>query len=79
VGEKVYYLRDTSEGGDEEEPDSEKVPQKTLAVYDFKERKETVLGQVAAFRITFDNKKMLVKSGKDYALLDLPDKKIETK
>ncbi len=76
AGDKVFYLRSHSEpAGEEEGADSGL----TLAVFDFKTRKETDLGKVAQYELTFDRKKMLVKSGKDFALLDLPDKKIEIK
>ncbi|HEX8251942.1 MAG TPA: PDZ domain-containing protein [Thermoanaerobaculia bacterium] len=43
------------------------------------ERKETVLGDVNSYEITHDGKKMLVKIDKDYALIDLPKDKIDTK
>ena len=32
-----------------------------------------------AYQISFDGKKMLVKIDKDYAIIDLPKDKIETK
>ena len=38
-----------------------------------------MLGDVAAYEITADGKKMLVKVGKEYAIIDLPKDKIETK
>ncbi len=80
VGDKVYYLRQSDGGGDEDEfGEGGKPPAKTLAMFDFKERKETELGQVASYEITADRKKMLVQVGKDYAVIDLPDKKIEVK
>jgi len=43
------------------------------------DRKETVIGDVNDYEITFDGKKMLVKIKKDYAIIDLPKDKIETK
>ena len=43
------------------------------------ERKETVLGEVNSYEITRDGKKMLVKIDKDYAMIDLPKDKIDTK
>jgi len=38
-----------------------------------------VIGDVNDYQITFDGKKMLVKIKKDYAIIDLPKDKIETK
>ncbi len=78
VGDKVYYVRSGDEEDDEEAP-TPGGPARTLAVYDFKERKETVLGKVAAFEITADGKKMLVKTGKDFAIVDVPGAKLEVK
>ena len=78
VGDKVYYLR-----GDEDEDDEEVEPgvpsPKALLIYNLKERKETSLGKVAAYEITADRKKMLVRVGKEYSIIDLPTAKIETK
>ena len=38
-----------------------------------------MLGDVNAYQISFDGKKMLVKIKKDYAIIDIPKDKIETK
>src|SRR3989440_145377 len=43
------------------------------------EGKETVLGDANNYQITFDGKKMLVKIKKDYAIIDVPKDKLETK
>jgi tricorn protease len=77
VGDKVYYLR----GDDDEDEVFEGMgPRpKVLLVYNLKERKETELGRVAAYEITADRKKMLIKAGKEYAIIDLPTAKIEYK
>src|ERR1019366_2850726 len=53
--------------------------EKTLLVYNLKDRKETELGEVTAYEITADGKKMLVKVDKEYALIDLPGAKFEVK
>src|SRR5205807_2388961 len=50
-----------------------------LCSYSLEDRKETVIGDVNDYQITFDGKKMLVKIKKDYAIIDLPKDKIETK
>jgi len=76
VGDKVYYLRAPSGDDDDEEAGP---PSKTLLVYDLKEHKETNLGAVAAYSISADEKKMLVKVGKDFAIVDLPSSKLDIK
>src|SRR6266566_4093794 len=40
---------------------------------------EIVLGEVNAYQISADGKRMLVKIKKDYAIIDLPKDKLETK
>ena len=50
-----------------------------LCSYSVEDRKETVLGDVNGYEITADGKKMLVKIKDDYAIIDLPKDKIETK
>ena len=78
VDDRVFYLRDTAaEAADPEEgPGSQK---STLGAYSLKDRKETDLGKVNRYEITFDGKKMLVKNDKDYFLTDLPKDKLELK
>ena len=58
---------------------SDKDKKSHLCAYSLEDRKETVLGDVNNYQITFDGKKMLVKIKKDYAIIDLPKDKIETK
>ncbi|MEX0968259.1 MAG: S41 family peptidase [Bacteroidia bacterium] len=50
-----------------------------LKMYDFKARKEQDLGQVDGYHIAFAAKKMLVKQGKSFSIIDLPKGKIEIK
>ena len=80
VDGRVFYLRRTiaDEAGENEEegPESRKFH---LCSYSLEDRKETVLGDVKSYEITADGKKMLVKVDKDYAIIDLPKDKIETK
>ena len=78
VDDRVFYLRDTAaDAGDPEEgPGNQK---STLGAYSLKDRKETDLGKVSGYEITFDGKKMLVKNDKDYFLTDLPKDKLELK
>jgi tricorn protease len=81
VDDRIFYLRRTvadEKGEDDEfgEPDKRKYH---LCAYSLEDRKETVLGDVNKYEITRDGKKMLVKIDKDYAVIDLPKDKIETK
>lgn len=77
VADKVYYLRSATEALSEDE--DAPPPAKTLLVYDLKELKETELGDVQAYEVSRDGKKMLVEIAKDYAVIDLPTAKIEVK
>jgi tricorn protease len=79
VDNRVFYLRRTvGDGGENEEegPGDEKWH---LCSYSLEDRKETVLGDVNSYQISFDGKKMLVKIDKDYSIIDLPKDKLETK
>ncbi|MCS6992039.1 MAG: PDZ domain-containing protein [Chitinophagales bacterium] len=62
---KVYYLRSKAESN---EP--------TLYLYNLEKREETELGKYDAFRITADGKKMALKKGEQYYVIDLPSSKI---
>jgi tricorn protease len=81
VDDRIFYLRRTvadQEGEDEGEQDG---PDRKahLCFYSMEDRKETVLGDVNAFQISADGKRMLVKIKKDYFIIDLPKDKLETK
>ena len=79
---RIFYLRRTAGddvGEDDEELFSEKDKKSHLCAYNLDDRKETVIGDVNNYQITFDGKKMLVKIKKDYAIIDIPKDKIETK
>jgi len=79
VGDRIFYLRRTvgdDRAGDDDNPESRK---SHLCSYSLEDRKETVHGQVNAYEITTDGKKMLVKVDKDYAIVDLPKDKLELK
>src|SRR5881409_1370459 len=79
---RIFYLRRTAAdevGEEEEDLFGDKDKKSHLCVYNIDERKETVLGDANNYQITFDGKKMLVKIKKDYAIIDLPKDKIETK
>lgn len=49
-----------------------------LHLFDLEKEKETELGEVAGYRISADLKKMLVKVGTEFAVIDLPTGKLET-
>jgi tricorn protease len=68
AGDLVYYIRNGS-----------KEDKSQLCLYDLKEQKETELGQINGFEISADRKKMLVASGRKYAIIDLPKGKVEMK
>ncbi|MEY2479354.1 MAG: tricorn protease [Verrucomicrobiota bacterium] len=82
VGDRIFYQRRTvadDRGGDDEAEDGGGARKFHLCAYSVEDRKETVLGDVAGYEITADGKKMQVKIGKDYAMIDVPKDKIETK
>jgi tricorn protease len=80
ISDRIFYMRRTvaDDRGDDDDagPDSRRYH---LCSYSLEDRKETVHGDVSNYEITFDGKKMLVKIGKEYAMIDLPKDKIELK
>jgi tricorn protease len=81
IDDRVFYLRRTV-GDEKDEEDEDQDGGDTvrhLCVYSLEDRKETVLGDVNSYQISADGKKMLVKIKKDYAIIDLPKDKLETK
>ncbi len=83
VGEKIYYRRTPGGpqggGGGGEGFGAGVTTRSVIALYDLKAKKETELGNFDAFQLTANGKKMLVRSGRDYSLIDLPSAKIELK
>lgn len=83
VGDKVYYCRipsgAISGGGGGEGFGGSSAIKPMLVVYSLKDRKETELGNFDAFTLTANGNKMLVRSGRDYGVIDLPTAKIELK
>jgi tricorn protease len=79
---RIFYLRRTAAddvGEDDEEGFADRDRKSHLCVYNLDDRKESVLGDANRYQITFDGKKMLVKVRKDYAIIDVPKDKLETK
>ena len=79
---RIFYLRRTAAdevGEDDDEGFPERDRKSHLCVYKVDDRKETVLGDANNYQITFDGKKMLLKIKKDYAIIDVPKDKLETK
>lgn len=76
---KIFYLRAKEDPNADDEDGDPGSRKSSLCVYNVEERKETVLGDVNSYEITRDGKKMLVKIDKDYAMIDLPKDKLETK
>ena len=83
IGEKLYYRRvpggPVTGGGGGEGFGAGRNTRSVLAVYNLKEQKETELGNFDSFDINDNGKKMLVRSGRDYSLIDTPAGKIELK
>ena len=83
VGEKIYYRRapggPAAGGGGGEGFGGGAAPKPVVALYDLKAKKETELGNFEGFEITANGKKMLIRSARDYSLIDLPSSKIELK
>ncbi len=79
VDDRIFYRRRTvaDDDGDDDGDDSDR--KWHLCVYSLEDRKETVLGDISRYEISNDGKKMLVKIKKDYAIIDLPKDKLETK
>ena len=80
IDDRVFYLRRTvGDGGGDDEEEGPGEQKWHLCSYSLEDRKETVLGDVISYQISFDGKKMLVKIDKDYSIIDLPKDKLETK
>lgn len=48
-----------------------------LFVFELEKEKETEVGEVAGYRISADRKKMMVRTGSDFAIVDLPSGKLD--
>jgi len=68
VGDKVYYVRQGIK-------DSKAI----LLLYELDKQKETELGEVKGYEISWDKKKMIVGSENSYYIIDLPSAKLELK
>src|SRR6476620_9449564 len=81
VDDRIFYLRRTvaDDTTDDEDDQDGRDRKAHLCVYSMEDRKETVLGDVTSYQISDDGKRMLVKIKKDYAIIDLPKDKLETK
>jgi tricorn protease len=81
VEDRVFYLRRTAgdDSGDDDDDGDGGDRKAHLCSYSIEDRKETVLGDANQYQISFDGKKMLIKIKKDYAIIDLPKDKLETK
>jgi tricorn protease len=61
VGDVLYYVRSSS-----------KAPAATLQMFDLVQKKETGLGAITGYEISWDQKKMLVSKDGKYGIIDLP-------
>lgn len=68
VGDVIYYMK----RGDRDRKSS-------LKMYDLKEQKETDLGNINGFEISYDQKKMLVSQDRSFAIISLPKASIKIK
>ncbi|HQJ74800.1 MAG TPA: PDZ domain-containing protein [Bacteroidota bacterium] len=68
VNDKLYYMR---VGSRDTKP--------LLLMYDLTKQSEVELGNINNYEISFDKKKMLVSQDGSYAIIDLPQTKIEIK
>ncbi len=83
VGDKIYYQRTpggpVGGGGGGEGFGAVRASRTTLAAYDLKNQKETELGNFDGFELTANGKRMLVRNGRDYHLIDIPPGRIDLK
>ena len=81
IEDRIFYLRRTTgdDSGDDDDDGDGRDGKAHLCSYSLEDRKETVLGDANEYQISFDGKKMLLKVKKDYAIIDIPKDKIDTK
>ncbi|MBP7143020.1 MAG: PD40 domain-containing protein [Opitutaceae bacterium] len=83
VGDKVYYRRvpagPVTGGGGGEGLGAGSRSRAVVAMYNLKDRKETELGNADVFAISRNEKKMLLRIGQDWSLIDTPSGKWELK
>lgn len=83
VGDKVYYRRVPSGpvtgGGGGEGFGAGSRTRAVVAMYNLKDRKETELGNADAFAISRNEKKMLLRVGQEWSLIDTPSGKWDLK
>ena len=63
IDDKIYYNMANDKG-------------MSMKMFDLKQKKETELGNGLAFDITANGKKMLVRQGNSFAMIDLPSSKV---
>ena len=83
LGDKVYYRRapggPVTGGGGGEGFGGASNSRAMVAMFDLKAKKETELGNFDGFEITANGKKMLVRVGRDYSIVDVPSARLELK
>jgi tricorn protease len=68
AGDKIYYLKSTTTE-----------PRGKLCMFDLDKQKENDLGNVNAFDISADKKKMIVAADGAFSIIDLPQARVEIK
>jgi tricorn protease len=83
IGSKVFYRRTPGApvggGGGGEGFGAGRDSRTVVAFYDLEERRETELGSFDDFEISANGKRMLVRQGREWSLIDLPSAKVELK
>ncbi|HRJ48107.1 MAG TPA: S41 family peptidase [Opitutaceae bacterium] len=83
IGDKVYYRRlpagQIGGGGGGEGFGAAAASRSVVAFYDLKQQKEAELGNFDGYEITANGKRMLVRSGRNYHLIDTPSARTELK
>ncbi|MFO1446652.1 MAG: PDZ domain-containing protein [Opitutaceae bacterium] len=83
IGDKIYYRRvpggPVTGGGGGEGFGAGRNSRAVVAVYNLKEQKETELGNAEGFEISANGKKMLLRVGREWSLIDTPSGKFELK
>lgn len=83
LGDKLYYTRvvtgTVTGGGGGEGFGGGRSSKPVMALYHLKDRKETELGNADSFQISRDGKKTLLRTERDWSIIDTPSGKLDLK